>query len=107
MEQTRDAWLAALRIKGPPVVDRLPDLVQGDSLTAQTGVSTSTIERQRFPPGLTGRSSGTTRPRGWATGGRTRCRAGRASGHASGKTNQDVDFADEAWEFFRRHRLSR
>jgi hypothetical protein len=23
-----------------------------------------------------------------------------------GKTNQDIDFADQAWEFFQRHRKS-
>jgi len=107
MEQTRDAWLAALRIKGPPVVDRLPDLVQGDSLTAQTGVSTSTIERQRFPPGPDGQELWYYKAEGMGHWWPNPVQSWSGLWPRFGKTNQDVDFADEAWEFFRRHRLSR
>lgn len=54
MEETRDAWLAALQIQGPPAVDAIPDAVSGDSYTPHTGLNTSTIERQRYPAGAQG-----------------------------------------------------
>jgi polyhydroxybutyrate depolymerase len=103
MEETRDAWLAAMQIHGPPTIDKFPDAVEGDSYQPHTGLASSTVERQRFPPGPEGQEF-------WyykATG----------AGHAwpnpepswpglwkrFGKANQDLDFADQAWDFFKRH----
>src|SRR5690606_6244336 len=37
MEGTRDAWLQALGVSGPPQVDRFPDTVTGDSYEPETG----------------------------------------------------------------------
>lgn len=103
MEQTRDTWLKALGIKGEPVVERFPDLVQDDSYKPTSGVKSSTMEVQRYPLGPRGQelwyfkgvgmghwwpSPQPNSPSMWPT---------------FGKTNQDIDFADLAWEFFKTH----
>jgi poly(3-hydroxybutyrate) depolymerase len=54
MEETRDAWLSAMKIQGPPTIDRFPDLVLGDSYEPSTHMKSSTIERQRYPLGPDG-----------------------------------------------------
>ena len=107
MERTRDAWLAALGIKGPPAVDRLPDVVQGDSLTAQTGLSTSTIERHRYPPGPDGQELWYYKADGMGHWWPNPTQMSPGLWQRFGKTNQDIDFADEAWTFFQRHRAKR
>jgi polyhydroxybutyrate depolymerase len=103
MEQTRDAWLAAMKISGEPTTDAFPDLVQGDSYLPHTGMASSTIERQRYPVGPEGQEF-------WfykATGMGHWWPSPRPMWHGLwatfGRTNQDIDFADQAWEFFQRH----
>jgi polyhydroxybutyrate depolymerase len=103
MEQTRDAWLAALGIAGSPSTEGLADRVQGDSYEPHSGLTSSTVELLTYPRGPAGQEllfyravgSGHWWPHPtqihtslWAT---------------FGKTNQDIDFADHAWALFQRH----
>jgi polyhydroxybutyrate depolymerase len=103
MEQTRDAWLAAMGLLGPPEIDNLPDVVQGDSYTPQTGRATSTIERQRYRPGPDGRELWYYKGEGMGHAWPNPTQSWPGLWEQFGKTNQDVDFADEAWTFFQRH----
>ena len=64
MEETRDAWRAAMKIVGPASIDEFPDRVGGDSYKPHTGVDSSTIERQRYPPGPEGQELWYYRARG-------------------------------------------
>jgi len=103
MEATRDAWLHALGLAGPPELDVFPNTVSGDSYEADSGRSDSTVERLRY-----GRASDG--PELWfykAIGaGHAWPNPTQLASHAwtrFGKTNQDIDFADEAWAFFQRH----
>jgi len=104
MEQTRDAWLAALKISGSPTNEAFPDLIAGDSYLPDTGLVSSTIERQRYPLGPEGQELWYYKATGmghWWPNPRTNWQGLWAT---FGKTNQDIDFADHAWEFFQRHR---
>jgi polyhydroxybutyrate depolymerase len=103
MEATRDGWLAALGLEGPPDVDHIPDAIAGDSYEPDTHRTTSTIERQRFRPGPDGRELWFYKAvgMGHAWPNPIQIESGRWS--RFGKTNQDIDFADEAWGFFQRH----
>lgn len=104
MEQTRDAWLQALKIAGAPVTDTFPDRVDGDSYLPHTGLSSSTIERQRYVAGPDGQELWYYRATGmghWWPSPRPMWKGLWAT---FGKNNQDIDFADQAWEFFQRHR---
>jgi len=103
MEQTRDAWLAALAISGTPDVDVFPDVVQGDSYQPHTGRLTSTIERQRYRPGPDGRELWFYKAVGMGHWWPSPVQAWSGLWPRFGKTNQDIDFADEAWTFFQRH----
>ena len=103
MEQTRDAWLAAMGLSGPPEIDAFPDVVQGDSYTPQTGRATSTIERQRYRPGPDGRELWYYKAEGMGHGWPNPTQSWTGLWAKFGKTNQDLDFADEAWTFFQRH----
>jgi polyhydroxybutyrate depolymerase len=103
MEQTRDAWLAALAISGEPEVDALPDLVQGDSYEPETGRASSRIERQRYRPGPDGRELWYYKAVGMGHAWPNPTQTWGGLWRRFGKSNQDIDFADEAWAFFRRH----
>jgi polyhydroxybutyrate depolymerase len=103
MEQTRDAWLSALGISGEPEVDAFPDVVQGDSYEPETGRASSTIERRRYPPGPDGRELWYYKAVGMGHAWPNPTQTWGGLWRRFGKTNQDVDFADEAWAFFRRH----
>jgi len=107
MEATRDAWLAALRIpptSGAPTVDAFPDVVQGDSFTPATGLASSTIERQRYPLGPDGQELWYYKAVGMGHWWPHPTQMWPGLWNRFGKTNQDLDFADEAWAFFKRHR---
>ena len=104
MEQTRDAWLAAMKIAGPATVDRFPDVVQGDSYTPHTGRTSSTIERQRYPKGPDGQELWYYKAEGMGHWWPNPVQMWPGLWKRFGKTNQDIDFAEQAWEFFRRHR---
>ena len=103
MEETRDAWLAAMKIGGSPTIDRLPDRVQGDSYEPQTHLKTSTIERQRYPLGPDGQEFWYYKAEGMGHWWPNPEQMWSGLWEQFGKTNQDIDFADEAWEFFKRH----
>jgi polyhydroxybutyrate depolymerase len=103
MEQTRDAWLAALGISGAPDIDVFPDVVQDDSYEPHTGRVTSTIERQRYRPGPDQRELWFYKAVGMGHWWPNPIQAWSGLWPRFGKTNQDIDFADEAWAFFRRH----
>ena len=103
MEQTRDAWLAAMGLSGPPEIDRVPDVVQGDSYTPETGRTTSTLERQRYRPGPDGRELWYYKAEGMGHAWPNPTQSWIGLWERFGKTNQDLDFADEVWAFFQRH----
>jgi poly(3-hydroxybutyrate) depolymerase len=103
MEQTRDAWLAAMKIHGPPTIDKFPDVIQGDSYKPHTGVISSTIERQRYPLGPDGQELWYYKAVGMGHWWPNPVQLWQGLWERFGKTNQDIDFADQAWEFFRRH----
>jgi polyhydroxybutyrate depolymerase len=103
MEQTRDAWRAALGLSGAPEVDALPDLVSGDSYEPDTGRASSTLERQRFGPGPDGRELWYYKAVGMGHWWPNPTQMWSGLWSRFGKTNQDIDFADEAWTFFQRH----
>jgi len=112
MEATRDAWLAALGIQhtlpasGAPIVDAFPDLVRDDSLTPATGLASSTIERQRYPAGPDGQELWYYKAIGMGHWWPHPTQSWPGLWNRFGKTNQDIDFADEAWTFFQRHRAA-
>ena len=106
MEQTRDAWLAAMGIRGAPTIDKFPDVIRGDSLTPHRpgqqhdrATAVSVGARRSGALVLQSRRNGTLVaapvqmwPDLW---------------ERFGKTNQDIDFADQAWKFFKRHATRR
>ena len=103
MEQTRDAWLAAMRISGPPEFDKLPDAVQGDSYKPQGGRTSSTIERHRYRLGPESQELWYYKAEGMGHSWPNPTQSWSGLWELFGKTNQDIDFADEAWTFFQRH----
>lgn len=103
MEETRDAWLAAMKIQGAPAIEKLADVVQGDSHTPHTGLTSSTIERQRYPVGPDGQELWYYKAEGMGHWWPNPLQMWGGLWARFGKTNQDIDFADHAWEFFRRH----
>jgi polyhydroxybutyrate depolymerase len=106
MEETRDAWLAAMRITEPPTVERLADAVQGDSYEPSTGLPSSTIERHCYPPGPEGQELWYYKAVGMGHWWPNPTQMWSGLWARFGKTNQDIDFADHAWTFFRRHSKS-
>jgi polyhydroxybutyrate depolymerase len=103
MEETRDAWLAALHLQGPPEVDVIPDHVSGDSYTPDTGLTSSRVERQRYPMGASGQELWFYKVVGMGHWWPNPVQMWGGLWPKLGKTNQDIDFADEAWTFFKRH----
>jgi polyhydroxybutyrate depolymerase len=103
MEQTRDAWLGAMGISGPAEVDLLPDRVTGDSYEPHSGLRSSYIERQRYPAGAKGQELWFYRAVGMGHWWPNPTQMWVGLWNRFGKTNQDIDFADHAWAFFRRH----
>jgi polyhydroxybutyrate depolymerase len=103
MEETRDAWLSAMGIRGPPSIDKFPDLVSGDSYEPSTHLKSSTIERQRYPLGPDGQEFWYYKATGMGHCWPNPVQTWSGLWQMFGKTNQDIDFADQAWEFFKRH----
>jgi len=103
MERARDVWAAALGLTGPPQVDAIPDVVEGDSYQPDTGRTTSTIERQRFGPGADGRELWYYKATGMGHAWPDPTPSWSGLWKRFGKNNQDLDFAAEAWTFFQRH----
>jgi polyhydroxybutyrate depolymerase len=103
MEQARDAWLAAMKIHGAPAIDNFPDVTKGDSYTPYTGLTSSTIERQQYPSGPDGQELWYYKAVGAGHWWPNPVQIWPGLWQKFGKTNQDIDFADEAWTFFKRH----
>jgi polyhydroxybutyrate depolymerase len=103
MEQTRDAWLATMKIHGPPAIDKFPDVTPGDSYTPTTTLTSSTIERQRYPSGPDGQELWYYKATGMGHWWPNPVQIWPGLWPRFGKTNQDIDFVDEAWAFFQRH----
>jgi len=104
MERARDAWVAALGLAGPPDVDAIPDVVAGDSYQPDTNRATSTVERQRYGAGPDGRELWFYKATGMGHAWPNPTPSWSGMWRRFGKNNQDMDFADEAWAFFQRHR---
>ena len=104
MQQVRDTWRAALGIQGEPTVDEYPDLVKDDSYQPHSGATTSTILRLRYPAGPQGQELWYYEARGAGHWWPSPTQIWTGLWNLFGKTNQDIDFADEAWAFFQRHK---
>jgi polyhydroxybutyrate depolymerase len=103
MEPTRDAWLAALGITGPPTIETLPDRVPGDSYEPDSGMTSSYVERFTYARGPAGQEFVYYRAVGAGHWWPNPTQSFNGLWATFGKTNQDMDFAEQAWEFFRRH----
>ncbi len=103
MEPTRDAWLAALGITGPPTMETLPDRVPGDSYEPDSGMASSYVERFTYARGPAGQEFVYYRAVGAGHWWPNPTQSFNGLWATFGKTNQDMDFAEQAWEFFRRH----
>jgi polyhydroxybutyrate depolymerase len=103
MEQARDAWLAAMKIQGAPAIEKFPDVNKADSYTPYTGLTSSTIERQQYPAGPDGQELWYYKAVGAGHWWPNPVQIWPGLWPKFGKTNQDIDFADEAWAFFKRH----
>jgi len=103
MEATRDAWLAALHLEGAPMMDSFPDQVKDDSYQPRSGTASSTMERQRYPVGPDGQELWYYKAEGMGHAWPNPVQVWSGLWKKFGKTNQDVDFADQAWAFFQRH----
>jgi poly(3-hydroxybutyrate) depolymerase len=90
-------------ISAPPTFESFPDLVDSDSYEPHSGLTSSYIELYKYPAGSLGSEFWFYKAVGaghwWPNP--TQMFAGLWE--TFGKTNQDIDFADEAWEFFQRH----
>lgn len=100
MERIRDQWRASTGATGEAVIDRLPDLAQGDSMS----LPSSYLERYRYPAA---RNDGVEMWFYKMVG------AGHSVPHLQwqtnfslwptlGKRNQDASFAELSWEFVSR-----
>jgi polyhydroxybutyrate depolymerase len=107
MEATRDAWIAALGLPGGVEVDPIADIVQGDSYEPLTGRTSSTVERQRYRAAPDGRELWFYKAVGMGHWWPSPTQMWSGLWSRFGKNNQDMDFADEAWAFFRRHAKQR
>ena len=103
MEETRDAWLEGMGIEGTPTVTRYPDTARDDSYEPQSGMKSSTLEAWSYPPGPRGQEFLYLKGIGMGHWWPNPRPSPESFWPGFGKTNRDVDFADLAWEFFRRH----
>jgi polyhydroxybutyrate depolymerase len=103
MEQTRDAWLTAMGISGEPTYESLPDIVNSDSYLPQSGVTSSYIELYKYPAGALGSELWYYKAVGAGHWWPNPTQNISTLWDTFGKTNQDIDFADQAWAFFQRH----
>lgn len=103
MEETRDAWLRAMSIQGKAKVDTFPDIVLGDSYEPATHLQSSFVERSCYPLGPLGQEFCYLKAVGMGHRWPNPHQTPEILWDRFGKTNQDIDFADVAWEFFKRH----
>ena len=105
MEATRDAWLAALGLSGA-ARDRpaSPTSCRATPTSRRPAARAARSNDSAIAPAA-GRTRALVLQGGsaWGTRGRTRSQSWSGLWERFGKTNQDIDFADEAWAFFQRH----
>ncbi|MFL5307633.1 MAG: alpha/beta hydrolase family esterase [Polyangia bacterium] len=104
MEQALDVWLNAVpgQLRSP-TIDHLPDVAQDDSYQPDSGQTDSRIERRRWQAGSDGREVWYYKAIGMGHTWPNPTQLPSFLWPRFGKTNQDIDFADEAWAFFQRH----
>jgi len=103
MEQTRDVWLSAMGIVGAPTFESFPDIVDSDSYEPQSGVTDSYIELYKYPSGSFGSEFWYYKAVGAGHWWPNPTQMYSELWDTYGKTNQDINFADQAWSFFQRH----
>jgi len=103
MEPTRDAWLKTMKIDGPPSQETLPDTVKSDSYEPQSGMTSSHVEVYHYPAGTLGSELWYYKAVGAGHWWPNPSQMISSLWETFGKTNQDIDFADQAWAFFQRH----
>jgi polyhydroxybutyrate depolymerase len=101
MEETRDTWRRAMGIANQPSVVRLPDEVSGDSYRPHSGLDSSFIEQYSYPPGPQGQEFRYYKAVGMGHWWPDPSPSWVGLWKRFGKANQDIRFADHAWEFFR------
>lgn len=99
MEETRDSWLGAMGITGEATMENVPDVILGDSLVLES----SYIELYKYPLGPQGQEFWYYKAVGMGHWWPNPVQMWGGLWSDFGKTNQDIDFADEAWAFFKRH----
>lgn len=103
MEQTRDAWLIAMEIFDTPSFQSFPDIVDTDSYEPHSNITSSYIELYKYPSGNLGSEFWYYKAVGAGHWWPNPTQIYADLWDTFGKTNQDIDFADEAWAFFQRH----
>jgi polyhydroxybutyrate depolymerase len=103
MEQARDAWLSAMGISGTPAFSSFPDTVTTDSYEPQSGLTSSYVELYKYPSGSLGSEFWYYKAVGAGHWWPNPTQIYYTLWETFGKTDQDIDFADEAWAFFQRH----
>ena len=100
METTRDEWLNTMGIANTPIVTTLPSTVLDDSHAPHSGITDSFVELYEYPEGPSGQQLKYYKVVG---GGHTWPHESQISSNSwnfLGKRNQDINFVDEAWNFF-------
>ena len=103
MENIRDSWLKKMEIENTPEIRRLDNLVKGDSYEKVSGMKDSYIDMYIYEKGkynvefvyYKAYGAGHTWPNPE--------QIHDGAWEHLGKRNQDIDFANVAWEFFSRH----
>lgn len=103
MEATRDTWLAAMGITAPPQTTPFPDLVTTDSYEPLSGMTSSHVTLSTYAAGASGAELWYYQAVGAGHWWPNPSQIISSLWPTFGKTNQDIDFADEAWRFFQRH----
>ena len=103
MEPTRDAWLAAMGITTAPQTTPFPDLVTTDAYEPLAGMTSSRITLSTYAAGSSGAELWYYQAVGAGHWWPNPSQIISSLWPTFGKTNQDIDFADEAWRFFQRH----
>jgi polyhydroxybutyrate depolymerase len=103
MEATRDAWRAAMGIAAAAQTSSFPDVVTSDAYAPQAGMTSSQIELSKYAAGTAGAELWYYKAVGAGHWWPNPSQIIASLWPTFGKTNQDIDFADEAWGFFQRH----
>ena len=103
IENIRDSWLKKMGISNDPTITRLDDIVKGDSYEKVTGTKDSYIDMYTYEKGNHGVELTYYKAYGAGHTWPNPKQLDEGAWPFLGKRNQDIDFADIAWEFFSRH----